>query len=363
MSRNVVDAAIRLAYRHQRTVMIIASRSQVEFEDFGSGYVEGWSTEEFIAYIRSKDPGGLLQICRDHGGPWQHPAELNENLDEAQVMRRSLESLLHDIWHGADIVHIDTSREVGGQASFEQAVDRLVKLYGECEEFARVHNKKVRFEVGLEQQSDAIDNPEEFRDKLTHILNGLSRESLSSPTFVVGQTGTKVVGLENRGQLVSSPSMVGARINQLAQICWEHGLALKAHNGDYLPSDAMRYLMISGVDAVNIAPEYGVAETVAFLALLEDLELAGLRDEFLALAYNSGSWRKWFEGGDATDLQRSIAAGHYVFATDTFRDIKRQADIACQGRMETVDSVLGVALDRVMERHAAEVLDSANEEF
>jgi hypothetical protein len=125
----------------------------------------------------------------------------------------------------------------------------------------------------------------------------------------------------------------------------------------------MRDLMVSGVGAVNIAPEYGVTETTAFLTLLEGLELTALRDDFLALAYNSGSWRKWFDGADATDLQRSIAAGHYVFATDAFREIKRHAEIAFQGQLKTVDSVLGAALDSVMERHAAEVWNLTNEEL
>jgi hypothetical protein len=362
MSRNVVDAAIRLAYRHRRIVMIIASRSQVESEDFGCGYVEGWSTASFISYIRSMDPASLIQICRDHGGPWQHPAETSGRLGEAQVMSRSLGSLLQDIEHGANIIHIDTSREADGPAPFEQAISRLVKLYGECDQFARAHSKKIRFEVGLEQQSDAVDDPKKFRTKLTRILEELQFESLPLPTFVVGQTGTKVVGTENRGQLVSDPAGVGVEINQLAKICWEHGVALKAHNSDYLPSRVMSHLMINGVDALNIAPEYGVAETKAFLGLLEELGLTRLRDEFLALAYDSGSWRKWFDGENATDLERSIAAGHYVFATDAFRDIKRQADVACQGIATTVDAVLGAALDTVMERHAAGVWYCADKE-
>src|SRR5216683_2565952 len=75
MSRNVVDAAIRMEYRHHRPVMVIASRSQVECGDLGGGYVERWSTEQFTNYIRSQDPAGLVRICRDHGGPWQHPNE------------------------------------------------------------------------------------------------------------------------------------------------------------------------------------------------------------------------------------------------------------------------------------------------
>jgi tagatose-1,6-bisphosphate aldolase non-catalytic subunit AgaZ/GatZ len=362
MSRNVVDAAIRLAYRYRRSVMIIASRSQVECEDFGRGYVERWSTEEFVNYIRSKDPAGLIKICRDHGGPWQHPNETSGNLNESQVMTHSLESLLCDIRYGIEVLHIDTSREADGPASFERAVDRLIKLYGECQEFAHACAQMVKFEVGLEEQSSGADDPKEFRIKLTHILESLAGESLQPPVFVVGQTGTKVVGTENRGQLVNDPSAVGTDISQLVQICWEHGLALKAHNVDYLPRYAIRELVQNGTDAVNIAPEFGVTETTAFLDLLEELQLTGPRDEFLTLAYNSGAWRKWFDGHDTTDLQRSIAAGHYVFASDVFRDIKQQADFACRGQMKTVDTVLAAALDNVMERYATEIWNTRNKE-
>jgi hypothetical protein len=359
MSRNAVDAAIRLAYRHRRTVMIIASRNQIECDDFGRGYVERWSTEEFANYIRSRDPAGLMKICRDHGGPWQHASETSGSLDEAKVMARSLESLFCDIRHGVDIIHIDTSREPNGPAPLERAINRLIRLYGECQEFAKTWGHKVQFEVGLEEQNSRVADPKEFHAKLMRILEGLAHESLHLPVFVVGQTGTKVVGTENRGQLLSDPFTVGAEINRLAQICWEHGLALKAHNADYLPSHAIRNLMINGTDAVNIAPEYGVTETNAFLALLKELELTRLRDEFLALAFNSGSWRKWFDSEETTDLQRSIVAGHYVFATDAFRDIKRQADAACRRHMKTVDAVLGDALDHAMEHHATEIWNSA----
>ena len=116
-------------------------------------------------------------------------------------MSRSLESLLHDIEQGADIVHIDTSREADGPALFERAVSRLVR-HGECEDFTRQRGRDVQFEVGLEQQSDAVDDPNEFRAKLEHILAALAGESLRSPTFVVGQTGTKVVGTKTGVGLV-----------------------------------------------------------------------------------------------------------------------------------------------------------------
>jgi tagatose-1,6-bisphosphate aldolase non-catalytic subunit AgaZ/GatZ len=355
MSRNVADAAIRLAYRHQRTVMLIASRSQVECEHLGGGYVERWSTERFAEYIRSKDPVGLLKICRDHGGPWQHPGDTGADLDEPHVMARSLESLFCDIRCGLDLLHIDTSRQADGPAAFSDALDRLVKLYGECQEFANTSARKVEFEIGLEEQSSRPSDPAEFRGELEHILGRLARESLQPPTFVVAQTGTKVVGTENQGDLIRDPLAVGPVISQLARICWEHGLGLKAHNVDYLPGYAIRELIHNGTDAINVAPEFGVTETTAFLALLEELKLTGLRDDFLRLAYDSGAWQKWFDGHDATDLDKSIAAGHYVFATDAFHDIKQQADLACRERLKTVDATIEAALDRVMERYATEI--------
>ncbi len=334
--------------------MVIASRSQVECGDLGGGYVEGWSTEQFTAYIRSQDPAGLVRICRDHGGPWQHPNEVASGLDETDAMASSLASLCCDIRSGVELLHIDTSREGGGSARFESAVDRLTTLYGECQELANTYGRQIAFEVGLEKQSSDPDDPSEFRAKLECIVGSLARESLQPPTFVVGQTGTKVVGTENCGALVHEPQAVGSAIGQLAQICWEYGLALKAHNADYLPVYAIRELIRNGTDAVNIAPEFGVIETSAFLALLEQMQLTEQRDDFLLLAYESGAWRKWFDD-DASDLQRSIVAGHYVFATDAFREIKQRADVACRKQTITVDSVLGAALDRAMQRYAAEI--------
>jgi hypothetical protein len=355
MSRNVIDATIRMAYRHRRSVMVISSRNQVECEDFGGGYVEGWSTEEFTRYVHGRDPAGLLIICRDHGGPWQHPDEVASGLDEADAMARSITSLFCDIRSGVGVLHLDTSREGGGPADFHRAVRRLVTLYGQCQEFARVHGRQVIFEIGVEQQGSEADDPEEFRAKVACLVDSLAKESLQPATFVVGQTGTKVVGMENRGALVEAPGAVGTAVGKLARICWEHGLALKAHNVDYLPEYAIRELLRNGTDAVNIAPEFGVVETRAFLGLLSQLRLPQLRDSFLQLAYESGGWRKWFRDGDASDLDRSVAAGHYVFATDAFREIKRRVDEVCRRHTRTVDEVVGAALDRAMDRYAAVV--------
>jgi hypothetical protein len=352
MSQNTVDAVVRMAYRHHRTLMLVASRGQVECADRGGGYVERWSTEAFTTYVRRRDPAKLLRICRDHGGPWQHPAETAADLDEPRAMASSLASLRVDIEAGMDLLHIDTSREGEGEADFDRALARLVALYGECQEFAQGIGRQVAFEVGLERQGRDADDPKEFRSKLECILDALTKASLPTPTFVVAQTGTWVVASQNRGALLDQPAVVCVAVSQLAEACWEHGLALKAHNADYLPEPALRGLIAYGADAINVAPEFGVIETREFLALLDRLGLTRERDRFLELAHESGAWRKWVDG-EVTDLERAVVAGHYVFATDEFLEIKRRADDLCHKQGRTVDGVLAAALDRALERYAA----------
>lgn len=349
MSLNTVDALIRMAYRHPRTVMIVASRAQVECADQGGGYVEHWSTEVFTDYVRRRDPANLLKICRDHGGPWQHPAETAASLDEPQAMASSLASLYVDIETGMDLLHLDTSRDGEHEADFDIALKRLLALYGECQEFARANGRRIAFEVGLERQRRDVDDPKEFRGKLECIVDGLIEMGLPLPTFVVSQTGTRVVGFKNVGAVVDDPALVVAAITEHAEACWERGLALKVHNADYLAEPALRALLDNGADAINLGPEFGVTETREFLALLQRLGLVQEREDFLQLAYESGAWRKWFDD-DASDLECAVAAGHYVFATQEFGWIKQAADRLCRTQGHTVDSVLGAALDRTLER-------------
>lgn len=351
VSRNAVDAAIRLAYRQRRPVMLVASRGQIECEQLGGGYVERWTTEAFTRYVRDRDPARLIMLCRDHGGPWQHPDEVASGLVESQVLARSLASLRTDIQCGMDLLHLDTSREGSEEADFDCALTRLVGLYRECENDARAQGRRVCFEVGLERQGANVDDPAAFRSKVERILDALTGASLERPTFVVAQTGTQVVATENRGELCTRPDAVTAALRGMAAVCREHEVALKAHNVDYLPGDAVVALFRCGIDAINVAPEFGVIETRAFLMLLDRLGLPGARDEFLHLGYESRAWRKWVDD-NATDLERCIVAGHYVFATPQFLDIKCRAERACRAYGTAVDDVLGQALDEGMERYA-----------
>ena len=74
----------------------------------------------------------------------------------------------------------------------------------------------------------------------------------------------------------------------------------------------------------------GVVETKAFLNILNKMSLGKLSERFLELAFNSGKWQKWMlENTQATDYERSIIAGHYVFSTEEFQQIKQEAQLEC----------------------------------
>ena len=76
---------------------LIASRRQIDSEEFGCGYVNNWSTKEYSKYVIEKDKKGKILLARDHGGPWQHPNEIQHNLSLREAMESAKKSYLADI--------------------------------------------------------------------------------------------------------------------------------------------------------------------------------------------------------------------------------------------------------------------------
>ncbi len=78
-----------------------------------------------------------------------------------------------------------------------------------------------------------------------------------------------------------------------------------------------------GINAVNVAPEFGVAETKAFIKILENKNLKSIKNKFVELSYNSGKWKKWMKENTKTnDFDKAVIAGHYVFSSNEFIQIK-----------------------------------------
>ena len=75
MSSNLIIASLELARDGNFPIMFIASRNQVDSDEFGAGYVNGWNQDRFAQDIQNiaNDIGftGSYYLCRDHGGPWR----------------------------------------------------------------------------------------------------------------------------------------------------------------------------------------------------------------------------------------------------------------------------------------------------
>ncbi len=349
MSKNTVDACIQLSDAG-KPCMIIASRRQIDSKELGGGYVESWTTQEFARYVRGRTSSGRLALCRDHGGPWQHPAERDFSPDEA--MASCLGSFQQDILCGFDLLHIDTSAEGKGLAEEAIAIDRLVKLYQQCHATAQSQGRTIEFEIGFEAQGIDTDHPRKFAEKLEAVLERLSRLGLPRPLFVVAQTGTKVEETQNVGAIMFASVAVQCANEGMSAVCREKGVGLKAHNADYLPADTIRRLQHSGIAALNVAPEFGVVETRAICDVLRDFGLHRELAEFKNLSIGSKLWVKWMkEDTKATDDDRAEIAGHYIFGTEHFRKIKDKLKALCAAKSFDLDAHIQAMISRHITRY------------
>jgi tagatose-1,6-bisphosphate aldolase non-catalytic subunit AgaZ/GatZ len=355
VSRCTVDAALVVAQRRNTPLMLIPSRRQVDVEEFGGGYL-GWTTRQFADYVTERDPDGLMLLCRDHGGPWMHTAEADIT-EPAEALDSCMRSFTADLDAGFGLLHIDTSegRPGTGEVSAHTAAARLVELYARCHAEVTARGLQVAYEIGFEPQDVSTNDPDEFKAALRLVLEGIEAAGAPRPRYVVAQTGTKVAELRNVGRFHEPRARDETlrQVSTLAATCHQEGVLLKAHNCDYLTTEETALLLRAGVDAFNVAPEYGVAETRALLRVLEEMELDRAKEDFLRAAHDSGKWRKWMLADTtATDVERAVIAGHYVFGTDEglrARDEAARA-LAARGRPP---------LEEVLQEAVAERIESA----
>ncbi|MFI7866490.1 D-tagatose-1,6-bisphosphate aldolase subunit KbaZ [Pseudomonas sp. THAF187a] len=331
MSVNCVDATIELANEHEVPILMIASRRQIDSEEFGGGYVNNWTTEEFARYVTDKDKKGKILLARDHGGPWQNTREKDAQLGLRRAMESAKSSYRSDIAAGFQVLHIDPSVDIHGQPDVDEVLDRVFDLYDYCWSQAQQHNREIIFEVGTEEQSGSTNSQEELDYTLNEINKFCRKNRFDPPAFVVIQCGTRVMEMRNVGSF-DSPVRVANEIPaeiqlpKMIEICNRHGIFMKEHNTDYLSDEALQWHPRLGIHAANVAPEFGVAESKALVGVLEDNGLHELATRFLALAYESNKWDKWMlDGTTATDRDRSLIAGHYVFSTPECKELKVEA--------------------------------------
>ena len=343
MSRRIVRAALELAQERDFPLLFIASRNQVDTRRVGGGYVAGWDQAAFVGAIRqiAKEIGfdGLYYVCRDHGGPWHRDEELRAGIGLEQAMASARRSYLEDLVQGFDLLHIDPTRDPHRDSvvPIAEVIARSVELIEYVEQERRSRRlPEVAYEAGTEETDGGLTTTEAYQSFIGNLNAELRRRRLPAPVFVVGQTGTLVRMTGNVGRF----DMAAAAA--LSAAARGHGAGLKEHNADYLEDRALLHHPLLRVSAANVAPEFGVEESRAYLALAraeEEQRAAGWIAEssdflptFTRRAVASERWRKWMTGADGElsveaalqDRERALRlaeiCGHYVFHDPAVRE-------------------------------------------
>ena len=342
MSKNCVDAALDLSKESILPIMLISSRRQI---DYNSGYVNNWDTKNYSEYIINSKANVIL--ARDHGGPWQSDKDIKEKYDYQQAMQSAKYSFEVDIDSGFQFLHIDPCIDIQQNLNINIILDRLFELYEHCWEYAQLNKKEIYFEVGTEEQKEGFNTEDDIKFVLDKITKFCQKKNIPKPFYVVVQTGTKVMETRNIGEFDSELKdeelikAINSKLYRIKKICDSYGVFIKEHNADYLSDRTLLIHPESGIHAANVAPEFGVVETIAFCRILKENNLQNLLEKFLEISYNSKKWEKWILNKDKlTDKECAIISGHYVFSSQRFQQIKDNAKKILSMRMIDLDEYL-----------------------
>jgi hypothetical protein len=358
MSLNCVDAAIELANQHRVFLMLIASRRQVDSSELGGGYVNNWTTHQFAAHVREHDAGGFIVLARDHGGPWQNELETQRCLNLDAAMASSKQSFQADIEAGFDMIHIDPSHGANGSPAPTTAefTGRTKELLAFCKQVAAAAGREVAIEIGTDEGHIGAASAGDIECMAEDVLAYCRKEAYDVPEFLVIQTGTKVMEMQNVGPLDCQVRQAGdvdraSQLPTLLSVGERLGFVTKEHNADYLSDPTLRWHVRRRIGSANVAPEFGVTESRTFVDLVRTAGAVNLEDRFLELAFASRKWEKWMLANTAaTDRERALIAGHYVFATPAFAELREEATMRCSKKGIDLPATLRSAVKNAMMR-------------
>lgn len=289
MTKNVVDTILEFSEETDNVIGFIPSRRQVEWN---GGYVNNWTTKQFAEYVN-----GRLPIKRDHSGPGQGYTD-----DDG------FESLKEDCKY-LDYIHIDPWKKY---PKYDDGLDWTVKMIEFCYEL----NPNIQYEIGTEQAIREFD-ADELDDFVNDVNKRLPFQIFKKITHLVIQSGTSLKGNVNTGEYDSE------RLTEMVDVASKWGLISKEHNGDYIPVELIKEKMSLGLDSINIAPEFGLIETISYIESNIDI------DKFWKICYDSKRWVKWVDDSfDPINQKEDLIkiCGHYVLSHPDFISIKPDID-------------------------------------
>ena len=277
MSKNCVDSTIKISNEYDVPIMMIASRRQIECEEFGGGYVNNWSTEEFAKYVEKNDSKKNIILCRDHGGPFQGKDE--HDIEFEKTMENAKKSFLVDIKSNFKIIHIDPSEFLDGRCTIKEMLPIIYELYDFCYSSAKKYQKEIFIEISIGREDGGIHSYEDVEFAILNLENFCNKKKIPLPLFIVIRTGNYVMETKNIG--VFEEIVNGNRehdeknIKNIIKLCNKKNIMIKEHNADYISEKSLKFHTEIGIHAINVAPEFGVIETRAILEWFENNNATG----------------------------------------------------------------------------------------
>lgn len=288
MSKNIVDTIINFSNENNYNIGIVASRRQI---DYNGGYVNNWKTSGFIKYIKEKTNNVIIE--RDHGG-----------IAQGEYFDNGILSYYEDCISNIDIIHIDPWKYYKEyDKGLRETID-IIKLIDKI-------NSNVLYEVGTEQAIKHFSTIE--LDKfLNDLKNNLDNYLFDKIAYAVIQSGTRIKGITNTGEFDIN------RLKEMVDVCNKYNILSKEHNGDYLSKKEITIRFDNGLNAINIAPEFGVFETSVILEELNEND----KEYFFNICYKSNMWNKWVDENfkpleNRNELMK--ICGHYQFSNNEFK--------------------------------------------
>jgi hypothetical protein len=290
MSKNIVDTIIEFCNETNSTISLIPSRRQVEWD---GGYVNNWTTKEFTEYVKSKTD--KILIVRDHSGPGQGQSD-----DDGY------QSLLEDCKY-LDLIHIDPWKKY---PAFNLGLKETIRMIEYCYDL----NPNIQYEIGTEEAIRRFE-PYELNDLVHELKSRLNPEVYNQIKYLVIQSGTSLKETNQTGNYDSG------RLKEMIGICKHYNFISKEHNGDYIPISTIKEKFDLGLDSINIAPEFGLIETLTYLKEIEESWDFKVVDDFWRICFESKKWEKWVNKDFNPHIQKRDLikiCGHYVLSYPEF---------------------------------------------
>lgn len=291
MSEQIIEAVFRCSEEQKEPLMLIASKNQI---DWDGGYVNRWTTKQYANYVqkmKKKYSGAKVYLCRDHCGPGF------KNNDLKDVYK----TINADIKSGFDLIHIDFCHYKGSKKGILKESQKAI-------EYIHKKNPDILIEIGTdENKGDFLNNLSAIEDEMKFFNN------VAPICFFVVQTGSLIKEFNQVGSFNKN------FIKKVRIIADKYNFKLKEHNADYLNKKEINERR-NLVDALNIAPQYGVIQTN--LTIQKCLQYGIDFDDFLEDSYKSRKWEKWLYKNTADNkFLCAVVAGHYNFSSHAYKSI------------------------------------------